>query len=60
MSSLLALDREFAPCRVARRACGAGRGAAREGGRRRATAAKAACRGGLDCRLEAGHGEERT
>eukprot|EP00964_Phaeocystis_antarctica_P028792 scaffold16235_cov50-Phaeocystis_antarctica.AAC.1 len=29
-------------------------------GRRRATAAHAACRGGLDCRLGAGHGEERT
>eukprot|EP00964_Phaeocystis_antarctica_P032219 scaffold18260_cov57-Phaeocystis_antarctica.AAC.3 len=38
----------------------AGRGAAREGGRRRATAVHAACRGGLDCRLGAGHGEERT
>ena len=45
MSSLLALDRELAPCRVARRACGAERGEAREGGRRRATAAHAACRG---------------
>ena len=31
-----------------------------EGGRRLATAAQAVCRGGLDCRLEAGHGEERT
>ena len=31
-----------------------------EGGRRRATAAHAACRGGLDCRLGAGQGEERT
>ena len=30
------------------------------GGRRRATAAHAACRRGLDCRLGAGHGEERT
>eukprot|EP00964_Phaeocystis_antarctica_P117932 scaffold81772_cov49-Phaeocystis_antarctica.AAC.5 len=30
------------------------------GGRRRTTAAQAACRGGLDCRLGAGHGEERT
>ena len=29
-------------------------------GRRRATAAHAACRGGLDCRFGAGHGEERT
>ena len=25
-----------------------------------ATAVQAACRGGLDCRLGAGHGEERT
>eukprot|EP00964_Phaeocystis_antarctica_P061666 scaffold36871_cov49-Phaeocystis_antarctica.AAC.1 len=30
------------------------------GERRRATAAHAACRRGLDCRLGAGHGEERT
>ena len=30
------------------------------GGRRRATAEHAACRGGLDCRFGAGHGEERT
>eukprot|EP00964_Phaeocystis_antarctica_P065036 scaffold39175_cov43-Phaeocystis_antarctica.AAC.2 len=30
------------------------------GGKRRATAACAACRGGLDCRLGAGIGEERT
>eukprot|EP00964_Phaeocystis_antarctica_P157293 scaffold127415_cov63-Phaeocystis_antarctica.AAC.2 len=30
------------------------------GRRRRATAVQAACRGGLDCRLGAGHGEERT
>ena len=30
------------------------------GGRRRATAVHAACRGGFDCRLGAGHGEERT
>ena len=29
-------------------------------GRRRATAVQAACRRGLDCRLGAGHGEERT
>ena len=29
-------------------------------GRRRATAAHAACRRGLDCELGAGHGEERT
>ena len=31
-----------------------------EGGRRRATAPQVACRGGLDCRLGAGHAEERT
>ena len=30
------------------------------GGGRRTTAAQAACRRGLDCRLGAGHGEERT
>ena len=30
------------------------------GGRWRATAVHAAWRGGLDCRLGAGHGEERT
>ena len=126
MSSLLALDREVAPCRVARRAYGAGRGAVgdrgarsvqgrarlqirsrgqggertvnmwsmcvtlevskvngwsnadaccrksnggnmmrgevwtgRAGGRR-VTAVHAACRRGLDCRLGARHGEERT
>ena len=29
-------------------------------GRWRPTAVHAACRGGLDCRLGAGHGEERT
>ena len=30
------------------------------GGRWRATAAQAACTGGLDCRFGVGHGEERT
>ena len=30
------------------------------GGRQWATAVHAACRGGLGCRLGAGHGEERT
>ena len=30
------------------------------GGRRRTNAVHAACRGGRDCRLGAGHGEERT
>eukprot|EP00964_Phaeocystis_antarctica_P161323 scaffold133312_cov64-Phaeocystis_antarctica.AAC.2 len=30
MSSLLALDKEFTPCRIARRAYGARRGVARE------------------------------
>ena len=38
--------------------CGASCGF--RGGRRRATAAHAACRGGLNCNLGAGHGEERT
>ena len=33
---------------------------ARVAGRRRVTAVHAACRAGLDCRLGAGHGEERT
>eukprot|EP00964_Phaeocystis_antarctica_P014122 scaffold7779_cov62-Phaeocystis_antarctica.AAC.2 len=47
-------------CRVERRAYDAGRGAAREVGGRRTTAGYAACRGGLDCRLGAGHGAERT
>ena len=36
------------------------RGAVHGSGGSRATAAHAACRGGLDCRLGAGHGEERT
>ena len=49
-----------APCRVEKRAYDAGRGAAEEGGRRQATAGHAACRAGLDCRLGAGHEEERT
>eukprot|EP00964_Phaeocystis_antarctica_P128448 scaffold92250_cov61-Phaeocystis_antarctica.AAC.1 len=35
-------------------------GAWSAGGRRRATAVQAAFRAGLDCRLGAGHGEERT
>eukprot|EP00964_Phaeocystis_antarctica_P054461 scaffold32020_cov57-Phaeocystis_antarctica.AAC.1 len=49
MSSLLALDREFACCRVAGRAYGAGRRAI------------AACRGeGSIAEVRAGHGEERT
>ena len=48
--------------RVASRAYGAGRAAGGEagGGRRRATAVHAACRGERDCRYGAGHGEERT
>ena len=38
-----------------------GEGVDREVGRRRqATALQARCRGGLDCRLGAGHGEEHT
>ena len=39
--------------------CGA-RCCGREAGGRRANAVHAACRGGLDCGLRAGHGEERT
>ena len=46
--------------RVERRAYGVGRAAGFRGGRRRATAAHAACKGGLDCRSGAGHGEEHT
>ena len=60
MSSLFALDREVAYCRVARRAYDAGRAASQEAGGPRAMEAQAACRRGLDCRLGAGHGEERT
>ena len=44
-------------CRVERRAYGAGRGAAREAGGGGRTRCK---QGGIDCRLGAGHGEERT
>ena len=52
----------LAPCRESKggHSYGAGRGAAREAGGRRAIAVHAACRGGLDCRSGAGHGEERT
>ena len=46
--------------RVERRVFGAGRGCGPGGGRRRATAGHAVCRGELDCRYGAGHGEERT
>ena len=46
--------------RVGKRAYGAGGGVAREAGARRATAVHAAHRGGLDCRLGAGHGAGRT
>ena len=46
--------------RVEKGAHGAWRGAARETGGRRTTAAHAACRRGRDCRLGAGHAEERT
>eukprot|EP00964_Phaeocystis_antarctica_P064364 scaffold38703_cov47-Phaeocystis_antarctica.AAC.1 len=62
MSSLLAADKENARCRDS----GGGhtmRGEVQAGGReagREATAAHAACRGGLDCRLGAEHAEERT
>ena len=46
--------------RVERRAYGAGRRAGWKAGGRQATAGHAACRGGLECKLGAGHGEERT
>eukprot|EP00964_Phaeocystis_antarctica_P043222 scaffold24778_cov48-Phaeocystis_antarctica.AAC.1 len=52
--------RSLPPAESDRRACDAGRGAGQETGGPRATAAQAACRGGVDCRLGAGHGEERT
>ena len=51
----------FAPCRESKRGrirCGVRCG--REAAERRATAAHTACRRGLDCRLGARHGEERT
>eukprot|EP00964_Phaeocystis_antarctica_P013151 scaffold7207_cov62-Phaeocystis_antarctica.AAC.3 len=57
MSSLLAADKEFAYCQVARRAYGAGRGV--RAGRRRAMAGHAACRGGLDCTYS-GQGRGRS
>eukprot|EP00964_Phaeocystis_antarctica_P045980 scaffold26514_cov53-Phaeocystis_antarctica.AAC.3 len=60
MRSLLALDKEFVFCRVARRAYDAGRAASQEAGGPRALEAQAACRGGLDCRFGAGQGAERT
>ena len=54
------VERRRALPRVKRRAHGAGRGAA---GREREMAddvPNSTCRGGLDCRFGAGHGEERT
>ena len=55
------VERPRALPRVERRAYGAGGGVARVAGGRRATAVHAACRGGgLDCRLGAGRGGERT
>ena len=51
----------FAFCRESKGGhirCGAGFGPG--GGRRWATVGHAVCGGGLDCRLGAGHGEERT
>eukprot|EP00964_Phaeocystis_antarctica_P005390 scaffold2947_cov67-Phaeocystis_antarctica.AAC.7 len=50
----------YANCRVETRAYDAWRGAGQETEGPRATAAQAACRGGVDCRLGAGQGEERT
>ena len=61
MSSLLAADKEFVPCRVARRAYVAERNAGREAGGRGTGAAQAACtRGGPDSRLWARARTERT
>ena len=55
------VERMGALPRVARRAYAAVGGAGRRaGGRRRASTVHAACMGRLDCRLGAGHGEERT
>ena len=51
-----------APCRESKGGHAVRGEVQRPGGRRRraAAVARAACRGGLDCRLGAGHGEERT
>ena len=54
------VERMGALPRVARRAYAAVGGAGWAGGRRRASTVHAACMGRLDCRLGAGHGEERT
>ena len=54
------VERRRALPRVERRAVVWGELHGSAGGRRRATATQAACRGGLDCRFGAGHGEERT
>eukprot|EP00964_Phaeocystis_antarctica_P051223 scaffold29871_cov36-Phaeocystis_antarctica.AAC.2 len=54
------VERRHVLPRVERKAYGAGQGACPGGRRRRATAVHATCRGGLDCRFGAGHGEERT
>ena len=62
MSSLLALDKEGVSCRVVRRQHAVRDEVYGSSGspRRRATAVQAVCRGGLDYRFGAGHGEERT
>ena len=49
-----------ADCRESKGGYGCGSRCGPGGGRRRATAAHEACRAGLDCRLGAGRGEERT
>ena len=54
------IERQRVLPRVERRACGAVGRVPREGCGWRATAVQAACRGGLDCGLGAGHEEERT
>ena len=57
------VERRRALPRVERRAYGALRGEVQSTGRREVAGdrgARAACRGGLECRLGAGHGEERT
>ena len=60
MSSLLALDREIACCRVAKRAYSEVQFAGWEAGAAGDGDARTVARGGLDCRLRAGHGEEHT
>eukprot|EP00964_Phaeocystis_antarctica_P080426 scaffold50223_cov65-Phaeocystis_antarctica.AAC.1 len=69
MSSLFASDKELVPCR--NEGAGETKQAERQegvrseedgpaGGRRRATAVQVSRKREIDCRLGAGHGEERT